>query len=1217
MADIRLDRDGVFPLGDKEIAILIPGRYGERSPIKGDLREQAATDIRKELSELAGGASGRDERLARIERLAGSFKDDDGYIVDEPIIRIYAKVGESFLSDDDNKRRFVQLAKGLCGGLQQQSIGAEWGGFLYFVSGKEAGGLQRPDFREIRPDLQRDYIFVTLRRVRSVRDVAYLLFLNRWMKVDSPEENRTLGLLPLCRKDKRTAWVAEQPLDAVERRAIAQHLRAQTEKQGPRDGDLIFAGAAGEEPHLQVWMCQRDELRGGRRLFLVDEQGQIRRSSYELARSLLNAAGADDLSEVIDRERLTDYFFREYHRLRSETAAILEKSGLSSAEAEREAQLLLGRLMFLRFLERKGVLEKQADYLRRSYGTRRGNFYTTILDSLFFDVLDVPVDSRTTASPLPFLNGGLFRPPKRRSLELPDELFDPDRAGSILEVFYRFEFTLDEAAGVGKEVSVDPSMFGRVLESLYGDKQRKTQGVHYTPETIASTLAFESIIVRLAERSQLDLESLRRFARGEDENALSEDAAERLLGSGKQGDNLFSLRILDPAVGSGSLLLAALDVLLNLFRRCKGRLGEQVEPGKRVWSQAARRFVRECLFGVDIDQDAIEVARLRLWLSLAIADDQVRPLPDLGYNIRLGDSLSRLSDPDAEKVAEGGLVLDWGPVEKAGNTFYSALKAYRRSEGIEARTAAEAMESAERDLLIARLQAEGDDGKRSQLSKIRAGEPLPFLWQVHFHDVFSGANKGFDVIITNPPYVRVQNLPQDTLKDYKTRFASMKLRNRDIYLAFVEQALRLAGRNGRIAFIMPNFARTQAALGLRRLLAQRGAVELWVDFTDVQVFSTATNYVALLFARARRARSRSFPCRVISEVYWRDASEDWLRDAPDGMVSYGDKWGHLTRDGKEAAFQEADEEAEATDANGSREVSCPGIWRTNSDAANRRLVRIEKDAVSLGSLAEVTIGVQTSKDDVFLLREEKGQTGGKCSLISAYLGKRVLIDCCWLKRCAKGSEHLKPYRIVGDPVWCLWPYDASGELVPETSMKKAGSAWQYLKACEKELRNREKGKFDDDRWYRFRRPQGIQVSSRPNKIIVPSMMSPATAYLDREGGVCFTASGTGGGGAWGVELFDEKQVTNLWLLAVLNSRALWEWLTSEGDRKKGGWRGVDQGILRRVPVPVPKPGMQDRASVLVENILDSPSNEPVPDAAVEELDRLVWAAYGLEPGTRK
>jgi hypothetical protein len=279
------------------------------------------------------------------------------------------------------------------------------------------------------------------------------------------------------------------------------------------------------------------------------------------------------------------------------------------------------------------------------------------------------------------------------------------------------------------------------------------------------------------------------------------------------------------------------------------------------------------------------------------------------------------------------------------------------------------------------------------------------------------------------------------------------------------------------------------------------------------------------------------------------------------------------------------------------------------------LLKLEGASVALGTLARVTIGIQTSKDEIFLLKETKS-TATKVTAESAYLADTVTMEKRGLVRCAKGSEHLKPFRLVGDRVWCLWPYDGSGNLLPAREMNKIRGAWAYLKRCETALRQREKNRFDDDNWYRFRRPQGVAVARRTPKIIVPSMMKPATAYLDRDGGMCFTASGTRGGGAWGVELFPgEKRVTAEWLVAVLNSEALWEWLTWEGDRKKGGWRGIDQALLRRVPVPVPATEVQAQAGVVVRQLLATPNNEELSSESVAELNRLVWKAYGFLPRT--
>jgi hypothetical protein len=336
--------------------------------------------------------------------------------------------------------------------------------------------------------------------------------------------------------------------------------------------------------------------------------------------------------------------------------------------------------------------------------------------------------------------------------------------------------------------------------------------------------------------------------------------------------------------------MAALRVLLRIFERGKARLGEKVQTGGRTWSRTARRLVQGCLFGVDIAAGAVEVTKLRLWLALALWDDELRPLPDLRHNLHCGDSLAPLDDPEAEQVAGEVRGLPFSALEKAKDAFSAALAAYRKAEGREARAAADALDRAQHDLYIVRLELEDSEAARRQLGKRWAGEPTPFLWPIHFDEVFAADNRGFDVVISKPPLVRVQKLPSDTLADYKARFLSMRGRNPELYFAFVEQALRLAGRAGRIAFIVPNFAHTQAARSLRELLAKRGAVKLWVDFTDVPVLPKATNDMALLFASAKRSRARTFSCRTVSEQFWNDRPEGWLREGPLDSVAYGDEW---------------------------------------------------------------------------------------------------------------------------------------------------------------------------------------------------------------------------------------------------------------------------------------------------------------------------------------
>ena len=238
-----------------------------------------------------------------------------------------------------------------------------------------------------------------------------------------------------------SSFVSETSLTYPLRRQYAE-LVAEREYVFDRD----------EEKAIRIWMKRGPALSGGRRVLWPQDDGQISRASMIVTMALLGSKYVDKIENIIDRQALTRSFFREYQGLRDRIADILQKQGLQREEANLEAQILLGRMMFLKFLEQKKWLENDAQYLAKRFRVARGDYYTLVLTPLFFDILNIPPEKRKKKSPLPFLNGGLFRPARGNDLQLPDSLFDPDVRDSILGTFNRYEFTLEESADASEHV---------------------------------------------------------------------------------------------------------------------------------------------------------------------------------------------------------------------------------------------------------------------------------------------------------------------------------------------------------------------------------------------------------------------------------------------------------------------------------------------------------------------------------------------------------------------------------------------------------------------------------------------------------------------------------------------------------------------------------------------------------------------------------------------
>jgi hypothetical protein len=314
---------------------------------------------------------------------------------------------------------------------------------------------------------------------------------------------------------------------------------------------------------------------------------------------------------------------------------------------------------------------------------------------------------------------------------------------------------------------------------------------------------------------------------------------------------------------------------------------------------------------------------------------------------------------------------------------------------------------------------------------------------------------------------------------------------------------------------------------LRAILAEGGYVERWVDFLDLQVFPTATNYVALLFATTEKRDRKTFSAQIVTSEAFKRMHTDprWLDDLGKRQVPYS-----------------------------------PDGWNVRPSTKSRAgMTR------PLRELATVQVGIQTSLDSFFLFDFVR-QENESLVVVKNELDDEVILERARLFRCAKGSRDLHGDRI-DDGRYVLWPYSENGSLMEAESIEKNfPRTWEYLFKNRSRLKGREKGKFQDSTWWRFRRPQGVKCATQA-KVLVPSMMKEPTAYYDLDGEVICTASGKGGGGGWILQPASGSH-TNLEMLArYLRSPEYEAWLRANGEPKKGGWWGVDRKTLERCPVP--------------------------------------------------
>ncbi len=404
----------------------------------------------------------------------------------------------------------------------------------------------------------------------------------------------------------------------------------------------------------------------------------------------------DEIENAFDIEVVTKEFFKKYrelyHRVKEKLDKAIEENKLVEKDFKKKgvdtsdfAKKLLGQIVFLYFLQKKGWFGVARDaewgtgpknFLRQLFEgnlAEYDNFFEEILEPLFYEALAVerPDDyySRFNCK-IPFLNGGLFDPIFNYNwvhddIGLPNELFsnkdktkEGDLGTGILDVFDRYNFTVREDEPLEKEVAIDPEMLGKVFENLLEVKDRKSKGTYYTPREIVHYMCQESLInyliTELSEKvdNKKVGEDVRYFVeRGEtliqhEEEARKNDSdrydsqVPEIIEKNAQflDDKLKEIKVCDPAVGSGAFPVGMMKEIVSVRKS----LTPFIDNGNRSTYQFKRRAIQNSLYGVDIDPGAVEIAKLRLWLSLIVDEESrhnIRALPNLDYKIMQGNSL--------------------------------------------------------------------------------------------------------------------------------------------------------------------------------------------------------------------------------------------------------------------------------------------------------------------------------------------------------------------------------------------------------------------------------------------------------------------------------------------------------------------------------------------------------------------------------------------------
>jgi hypothetical protein len=530
----------------------------------------------------------------------------------------------------------------------------------------------------------------------------------------------------------------------------------------------------------------------------------------------------DRHDEAFDVAKVSKSFFDEYKRVFEVMRDAVKGFGPSEEEQDRRhlfTQRLFNRLMFLRFIQKKGwlTIDGSTDYLAAlwaSHGKLKQdgkNFYTDRLRLLFAALNNERVGIvlqggggtvEATIGKVKYLNGGLFeetdedKDPKVRIADAPfEEVFD--KANGLFEAF---NFTITESTPLDIEIAVDPEMLGKIFEELVTG--RHDSGSYYTPKPIVSFMCREALKGYLETQAPDEQKAaIQRFVDKHEPDDIRN--AEGVLNA------LRRVTVCDPACGSGAYLLGMMHELLDL-RQC---LFQTRQVDNRTIYQRKLDIIQTNIYGVDIAEFAVNIARLRLWLSLSVDFDgpAPEPLPNLDYKIEVGDSICSASPGALQMGVQQPLVHEFLKLKSQFLIAHHADKQVLRDK----------VENLRRDIRLFSNRGTAQ-----------------FDWIIDFAEVF--INGGFDVVIANPPYVRME-LFKDQKPQLRRLFPSIHSDRADLYCYFYGRAVELLNVGGMLSFISPNkWFRAKYGANLRLFLAETCEVSSITDFGELPVFDAAT-----------------------------------------------------------------------------------------------------------------------------------------------------------------------------------------------------------------------------------------------------------------------------------------------------------------------------------------------------------------------------------------
>ena len=909
---------------------------------------------------------------------------------------------------------------------------------------------------------------------------------------------------------------------------------------------------------------------------------------------------------------------------------------------------MITRIMFVWFIKQKNLVPDRIfdiNFLSTilkdfdPYSISIGNYYNAILQNLFFGTLNRAIkdeDGNTrkfaTSSKrdiktlyryaemfsiheqeviemfaeIPFLNGGLFEClDKTRDIDgvkqcynfdgfsrnelrfadgrykhravVPNNLFFEPEKG-LISILNRYNFTIEENSPEEQQVALDPELLGKVFENLLGaynpetkETARNQSGSFYTPREIVNYMVDESLIAYLGDND---------FTRSLFRNDFSFEKS-KIEEYKKLAEKIKTVKILDPACGSGAFPMGLLNRMVEIL--------ERISPNEDIYNLKLS-VIENCLYGSDIQSIAAQITKLRFFISLICDCEKDASKPNFGIptlpNLETKFVSANSLVAKKKKPAEGNL-FENPEIEPTKNEL-----AEIRHKHFSAKSTSTKHRLREKDQVVreklAKLLSDDDNFAPEDAKQLAAWNPYDQNAVSPFFDPewMFGVADGFDIVIGNPPYLRIQGIRNSNsdFADYLVANYNSATGSFDLYVAFVERALQLISSNGIVNFIMPvKWTNAAFGKGLRDVVSKQKAAKKIINFSEYQVFNAST-YTGLQWFKPNSdyleyyELDRNLESNIELKSYLENLSKDT------SSIVNTDK---LNKD----------------------------TWVLASSEVSKLLNKLNEQPLRLEDVFEkIFQGIATSKDDVYFIYDCT-ETQSTITGESKQLNKRVTIEKGLVKPLLKG-EDVHRYDNLSSNRYVIFPYkleNGTANLYAEEELKLLfPNGYAYLKECETLLRGREKGRLKNDiYWYRYIYPKNLTLFQSP-KLVAPEISLGGNFSYDGNGQFYSTTK------IYGYILKSSMiQYGYNFFLGLLNSSLFWFFIQNTGYVLRGGYFTFKTNYVS--PFPIPKFADIDSTLLLkidnnVESIMElnaMKGNDTQIKLLIKEIDSVICKIYNL------